>query len=227
MPKFLLIRHGESVWNGERRIQGSRDPTLSQVGRRQADLLVRHLPAHVRGPVDAIYTSPLLRAAETADRIASAMHLPVFQETDLREISLGAWEGMTVAEIQAVFPGHYEKWLQDPVAFPAPGGEPLYTFARRVEGALERMQQTHPGADIMVVSHGGVIKALLCFALGLDPRYLFRLKQDNTAVNRVELDGPNRRVLLMNDTCHLKEGRAIPAGREVPTYTVEVADPAF
>jgi broad specificity phosphatase PhoE len=155
------------------------------------------------------------------------MHLPVSHETALREMSLGVWEGMTVAEVQAAFPGRYEQWLQDPVAFPAPGGEHLYAFARRVEAALERMQHTYPGADIMVVSHGGVIKALHCFALGLDSRYLFRLKQDNTAVNQVELDGQIQRVLLMNDTCHLKEGRAILANREVPTHTVAVADPAF
>lgn len=90
MPKFLLIRHGESVWNGQRRIQGTRDLTLSQRGRRQADLLVRHLQARVRGPVAGIYTSLLRRAAETADRIAGAIQPPVIREPDVRVMSLGA-----------------------------------------------------------------------------------------------------------------------------------------
>jgi len=227
MPTFTLIRHGESVWNGERRIQGSQDPALSPRGRRQTDLLVRHLQAHMTRPVGAICTSPLQRAAETADRIADALHVPVIREPDLREMSLGAWEGMTVAEIQAAFPGGYERWLEDPVAFPAPGGEALPAFGRRVEGTLERMRQAHPGADLLIVSHGGVIKALLCFALGLDIRYLFRLKQDNTAVSRVELDGQVRRVLLMNDTCHLNDGGGTLAARDVLSDAAEVADPAF
>jgi broad specificity phosphatase PhoE len=227
MSRFILIRHGESVWNGERRIQGSRDPTLSERGRQQADLLVRHLHTLVTRPVVAVYTSPLQRAAETAERIAHAMHLPVIRESDLREICLGEWEGMTVAEIRDAFPGRYEKWLEDPVAFPVPGGETVVAFGRRVQGSLERMQQAHPGSDMLIVSHGGVIKALLCFALGLDIRYLFRLKQDNTAVNQVDLGGQVRRVLLMNDTCHLNDGRGILGEGQVLPDAAEVVDPAF
>ena len=227
MSKITLIRHGESIWNGERRIQGNQDPALSPRGRRQAALLVKHLQDHLTRPAGAIYTSPLQRAAETADRIASTLHLPVIHEPDLREMSLGAWEGLTVAEIQAAFSGGYERWLEDPAAFPAPGGEALSAFGSRVEGALARMQRAHPGADLLIVSHGGVIKALLCFVLGLDVRYLFRLKQDNTAVSQVELDGQVRRVLLMNDTCHLYDGGGALAARDVLTDAAEVPDPAF
>ncbi len=227
MPRFILIRHGESVWNAERRIQGSQDVALSPRGRRQTDLLVQRLQAHVTRPVGAICTSPLQRAAETADRIASVLHVPVILEPDLREMSLGAWEGMTVAQIQATLPGSYERWLADPVAFAPPGGEALPVFGRRVERALERMRQAHSGADLVIVSHGGVIKALLCLASGLDIRYLFRLKQDNTAVSQVELDGQVGRVLLMNDTCHLNGTGGTLADRDVLADSAEVADPAF
>lgn len=227
MPKFLLVRHGESVWNTERRIQGTRDPELSLRGRRQTELLVSRLGVHMPKGVAAIYTSPLRRASETADRIASAWHLPVFLEPDLREMSLGKWEGMTVAEIQAAFPNSYEKWLEDPLSFPAHGGEDLRAFEGRVVGALLRMRQTHPGADLIVVSHGGVIKTLLCFAMGLDIRHLFRLKQDNTAVSQIQLDDRVRRVLLFNDTCHLNDSRAGLAARDVLIDAAEVADPAF
>ncbi len=226
MPKFLLIRHGESVWNGERRIQGSQDPDLSPRGRHQADLLVARLRTHVSKRVAAVYTSPLRRAAETAERIGGALNLPTVSEPDFREMCLGRWEGMTVSQIQAAFPGTYERWLQDPLAFPAPGGERLEAFARRVVGAFERMQAAQPGADLIVVSHGGVIKALLCHVLGLDMRALFRIKQDNTAMNHVEVDADVRRVLLMNDTCHLSEAGTDLAPRDVLT-DAEVAEPAF
>jgi alpha-ribazole phosphatase len=227
MPRFVLVRHGESVWNSQRRIQGTLDPELSLRGRRQTDLLVSHLKAHVSEAVAAIYASPLRRAAQTAEQIAGAYHLPLIYEADLREMCLGRWEGKTVAEIQHAFPGRYEKWLEDPLAFPAPGGEDLRGFERRVLGALHRMQQAHPGGDLILVSHGGVIKVLLCHALGLDVRFLFRLKQDNTAVSQVELDGRLRRVLLLNDTCHLNAGGGGVAARDVLTDAAEVADPAF
>ena len=227
MPKVILVRHGESVWNSQRRIQGSLDPELSPCGRRQTDLLVSHLRPHLTPAVAAIYSSPLRRAAQTADQIAVAYQIPVVHEPDLREMSLGKWEGKTVAEIQATYPGCYEQWLEDPLAFPAPGGEDLRSFERRVVGVLERMQNTQPKADLIVVSHGGVIKALLCFALGLDVRYLFRLKQDNTAINQIELDGRVRRVLLLNDTCHLGQGGEGLVARDVLTDGAESVEPAF
>lgn len=227
MPRFILVRHGESLWNSERRIQGSLDPGLSPRGRRQTDLLVSHLSAHVRQPVAAIYASPLRRAAQTAERIAAALRLPVIPDPDLREMFLGDWEGKTVAEIQASAPGQYERWLEDPDAFPAPRAEDLRAFERRVVGAVHRMQEAHPGTNLILVSHGGVIKALLCFALGLDIRHLFRLKQDNTAVSQIEVHGRVRRVLLMNDTCHLRDGTRGVGCQDVPTDAGATADPAF
>ena len=203
MPRYVLIRHGESVWNGERRIQGNQDPALSSRGRRQADLLVAGLTGRLPKSVAAVYTSPLRRAAETAERIAGAFDLPIVPEPDFREMRLGRWEGMTVAEIQAAFPGTYERWLADPQTYPAPEGERLEVFARRVTAAFDRMRAAHPGADLIVVSHGGPIKALVCHVLGLDFRWLFRIKQDNTAVTVIEADETTRRVVLLNDTCHL------------------------
>jgi len=226
MTTLTLVRHGESVWNSERRIQGSLDPELSSRGRQQAGLLVAHLGVHLSAGVAAVYTSPLRRAAQTAARIAEACRLPAIADPELREMFLGELEGKTVGEIQAAFPGFYERWIEDPVAFPAPGGEDLKAFERRVVGAVERLQANHDGADLVVVSHGGVIKAIICHALGLDIRHLFRLKQDNTAVNRIQLDGASRRVLLLNDTCHLNGARGV-VPRDVLIDSGGTADPAF
>ncbi len=226
MPKFTLIRHGESLWNGERRIQGNQDPPLSPRGLRQTDRLIARLKAQGPGRAAAIYTSPLRRAAETAERLAAALGLPLVREPDLREMSLGKWEGLTVPEIQAAFPGGYEQWLEDPAASPAPGGEALPDFARRVVRALMRMQETQPETDLILVTHGGVVKALLCHVLGLDVRYLFRIKQDNTAVNKIQIEGRDRRILLVNDTCHLSEGGRKVAARDVLTDAGESPDPA-
>ncbi len=226
MPKFILIRHGESVWNGERRIQGNQDPPLSPRGLRQTDRLIARLQTQGPGRAAAIYTSPLRRAAETAERLAGALHLPLVQEPDLREMSLGKWEGLTVPEIQAAFPGGYERWLEDPGASPAPGGEALPDFDRRVVRALTRMQEARPETDLILVTHGGVVKALICHVLGLDVRFLFRIKQDNTALSRIQIEKTDRRVLLVNDTCHLSEGGGEVAARDVLTDAGESPEPA-
>jgi alpha-ribazole phosphatase len=226
MPRYLLVRHGESVWNGERRIQGHRDPPFSERGRAQADRLVGRLVPHLGRGTVAVFTSPLRRAAETAERLAASFGVPVVPDPDLREMCLGAWEGRTVPEIQAECPGAYERWLDDPLAWPAPGGEALGDFAARTARAFARMRLAHPDRDLIVVSHGGVIKSLLCEVLGLDVRHLFRIKQDNTAINLVEVGPSVRRVVLLNDTCHLSPGAEGLAARDVLTDAQDSAEPA-
>lgn len=223
MALITLIRHGESIWNGERRIQGNQDPPLSPRGRKQAALLSARLGAHLPQRPAAIYASPLRRAVETAEIAAAAMSLPVMPESGLREMALGSWEGRTVPEIQADSPGAYEAWLRDPQAHPAPGGERLEAFAARVIAAFERLRRVHPGADLLLVSHGGPIKALLCHILGLEVRSLFRIKQDNTALSAIQVDGETRRVVLLNDTCHLRDAGADLAPRDVLTDAGENA----
>jgi broad specificity phosphatase PhoE len=223
MARYVLIRHGESVWNGERRIQGNQDPPLSPRGRQQAARLAAGVSRRLRTAV-AIYTSPLRRAAETADALGAATGLPVLPEPGLQEMRLGRWEGMTVPEIQAAFPGSYERWLADPLTHPAPDGERLEDFAHRVVEAWTRLCAARPGDDLVLVSHGGPIKAIVCHVLGVHPRWLFRIKQDNTAISVVEADAVTSRVILLNDTCHLAEAGADLAPRDVLTDSDEVTD---
>ena len=217
MALITLIRHGESVWNGERRIQGNQDPPLSERGRRQAELLVERLPAFVPRETAAVYSSPLRRAAETAERLAERLQAPLVVEPDLREVMLGRWEGLTVAEIQAAFPGQYERWREDPADCPAPGAEPLADFAERTTAALTRLLRASPGGPLILVAHGGTIRALVCHALGLPIRHLFRIQQDNTAVSQIEIAEASRRLLRLNDTTHLLAGGAAVAARDVIT----------
>lgn len=208
------------MWNGERRIQGNQDPPLSPRGRRQAARLAAGVSLRLCTAA-AIYTSPLRRAAETADALGAATGLPVLTEPGLQEMRLGRWEGMTVPEIQAAFPGSYERWLADPLTHPAPDGERLEDFAHRVVEAWTRLCAARPGDDLVLVSHGGPIKAIVCHVLGVHPRWLFRIKQDNTAVSVVEADAATSRVILLNDTCHLAEAGADLTPRDVLTDPAE------
>ena len=224
MALITLIRHGESVWNGERRIQGNQDPPLSPRGRQQAALLAARLGVHLPQRPAALYASPLRRAVETAEIVAAAISLPVMAEPGLREMGLGSWEGRTVPEIRTASPGAYEAWLRDPQAHPAPGGERLEVFEARVTAAFDRLRAAHIGGDLILVSHGGPIKALLCHILGLDVRLLFRIKQDNTALSAIQVDGETRRVVLLNDTCHLRDAGSDVAPRDVLTDAGPEAD---
>jgi len=226
MALITLIRHGESVWNGERRIQGNQDPPLSPRGRQQAALLAARLEQHLPRRPAAVYASPLRRALETAEIVAAVLSLSARQEPGLREMGLGAWEGRTVPEIRAASPGAYEAWLRDPQAHPAPGGERLEAFTARVVAAFERLRAMHPDADLLCVSHGGPIKAILCHILGLDVRLLFRIKQDNTALSAIQVDGETRRVVLLNDTCHLRDAEIDLTPRDVLTDAGPATDVA-
>jgi broad specificity phosphatase PhoE len=193
-----LVRHGESTWNQDRRFQGARDAELSARGREQARALARAL-AGVR--VDALYTSPLSRARDTAAVCADALGLRPIVLDDLREVGLGEWEGLPVETVVERYGDHYWRWLTRPGDHPPPGGEPLAALQRRVAAAIERARARHGDGRAVVVTHGGAIASLLCGCLGLGLNAVWRLRIDNASITRVEL--PGGRLLALNDTRHL------------------------
>jgi broad specificity phosphatase PhoE len=146
MTTILLARHGETDWNREGRWQGWADPPLNDTGRAQA----RALAEQLRGtPFDAVYTSDLGRAHETAEIVAAPHGVPVVADPGLREIDVGSWSGLTRAEIDERFPGADR-----------PDGESREQHLDRVLHAVERIARGHPEGRILLVSHGGTIRAL-------------------------------------------------------------------
>ena len=205
MRRLLLARHGQSVSNAVRRFQGVQDVPLSELGRRQAEALAAALK---RRRIAAIYSSPLQRARLTAEIAAAAIGAPVQCVEDLRELSLGEWEGCTVEEVRARPGDPYACWVRDPVAGMPPGGEPLAGVQARVLRAVAEIERAHPnGDDVLVVCHGGVISAYLAHCLALPLSSLWRLTLSNCSLSEV---APPR-VLTMNDTAHLN-GVAVPPG---------------
>ena len=194
------------MWNEARRFQGNSDPELSARGRAQVARLAQRLAAGA--PAAALYTSPLRRAAATADVIGEALGLPVRPERDLREVGLGEWEGLTPSEIDARWDDAYSRWVRDPAAHVPPGGEAMEAFAARVASAVDRLRAAHAGADIVIVSHGGAIGAYLCWALGLGISSLFRFKLENASLTEIVEDLVGLRLALLNDTSHLRDGAA-------------------
>jgi broad specificity phosphatase PhoE len=151
---ILLARHGETDWNRDGRFQGHADPPLNRQGREQAQILARRL-ADV--PFDAVYSSDLLRAHETALIVAEPHGVPVVTDPGLREIDVGSWSGLTRAEIEERFPGvdHHD-------------GESREDHLARVLATVERIAAAEAGRRILVVSHGGSLRALRGHAIG-DP----------------------------------------------------------
>lgn len=171
MTTLLLARHGESDWNAERRWQGHADRPLSERGRLQAEALAERL-----GDVDldAVYSSDLRRARETAATVAERQGLAVRQLPDLREVNVGSWSGLTRDEARVCFPDAYARWLDG-----GPGwtdGETYEEMTARVLGAVWTIARAHPAAHVLVVSHGGPIRAIHASALGMDVHAYRRMR---------------------------------------------------
>jgi len=197
VTKLLLARHGQSVSNAVRRFQGVQDVPLSPVGLSQAAALAAALR---RRRLAAIYTSPLQRARRTAEIAAEGLSLPVVAVEDLRELSLGDWEGRTVEEIRALPGDPYARWVRDPVTGLPPGGEPLPDVQARVVRAIEAIAAGHPNGDeVLVVCHGGVVSVFLAHCLGLPLSAIWRVTLSNGSLTEV---APPQ-VLSVNDTTHL------------------------
>ena len=162
MATLLLARHGETDWNSERRWQGHADRPLNARGREQA----RELAETFAGRhVDAVYASDLLRAHETAEIVAAQLGLPVTADAALREVDVGDWSGLVHSEIETRFPDGFRRWQEGGHGWD--GGESYEEMGVRVVAALLQIASRHPGETVLVVSHGGVIRACQAAAAGL------------------------------------------------------------
>jgi probable phosphoglycerate mutase len=199
--RLVLLRHGETAWNAETRIQGQLDVPLNARGFWQAGRLAQALAAE---GFDAIYSSDLARAHATASAVAAAQQLAVQTDPALRERGFGRFEGLTYAEIEERFPEEALRWKRREAGFGPGGGEPLAAFYARSVAAVTRCAARHPGQSIAVVAHGGVLDCLHRAAAGiaLDAPRSWQL--GNAAINRL-LFVEGRFVLIgWDDRGHLE-----------------------
>ncbi|TMI77323.1 MAG: histidine phosphatase family protein [Bacillati bacterium ANGP1] len=202
MPtRIYLIRHGESTWNAQRRWQGVADAPLSDAGRAEATLLADALHTV---PLRAVYCSPLRRAVDTAAVVAAVHRLDVIPVADLREIAFGVWESLLAEEVEQRFGALLKEWWERPDQVQIPGAEPLEAARARVAAAIHGIVARHEDGQVAVVAHGGVNKLLVLTLLDAPLSSYWRMRQDNACVNIVEFDGDRGRVLVLNDTTHLK-----------------------
>jgi broad specificity phosphatase PhoE len=162
VTELLLVRHGETDWNRDRRFQGHADPPLNETGREQA----RALAAELAGEgIELVYTSDLVRARETAEIVATLLGASVLPVRELREIDVGEWEGLTWPEIEERYPEGARSWRERGYGWES--GETYDQLGERVVAALRRIAGDHPEQRLLVVGHGGTIRATRAFIEGV------------------------------------------------------------
>lgn len=207
--RLYLIRHGESTWNREHRIQGQLDPPLSELGRHQAELLGHRLAGR---SFAGFYSSDLKRAFETAQHIGSLMGIEPQPEPALREIFLGDWEGLRTDEIANRFPEAWASWVEEPDWDVVPGGEGAVPFENRVASALDHIFDRRATGSVLVVTHGGVIQVGLHRVVGKPSRALFPFKIQNASISVIEKRNERMVIAGVNDVAHLESALVAEPG---------------
>jgi len=164
MTRLILVRHGETEWNAKQQFQGHADPALNELGCRQARELAESLALM---QIDAIYSSDLMRARETAETIGERLGLPLHAMSELREVDVGEWTGLTHEEIEERYPGALRRWRSGA----GDGwelGESYERLTARLLRAFRVIADRHPNDRVLIVGHGGTIRAMLAHVSGVN-----------------------------------------------------------
>jgi alpha-ribazole phosphatase len=196
------VRHGQTSWNQEGKYQGHSDISLNERGIKQGNLVAKRL---AKEKISAIYSSDLLRAQQTAEAIAEYHGLSVITKPEFREINFGIWEGLTYQEIMADWPEILTAMYSKPDEIGPPQGESFQVVKQRVTRSLQECIAEHQEQTIVLVSHGGTMRVLLCAALGIGLDKMWSMRQDSSAINIIEYIDNRAVVSLVNDTWHVKD----------------------
>jgi probable phosphoglycerate mutase len=198
--RFIVVRHGETAWNAQARIQGHLDSPLNEEGMAQALLLAEHLAPE---PFDHLYASDLGRALQTAQPLADRTGKQPIPNPQLRERGLGVFQGLTAAECQRAYPEDYRRFHSRDPDHAMPGGESIRELNRRVAALFEELASRHSGGCVVAVTHGGVLDALY--------RHVTRMPLDqprdfpvyNASVNRIRREADGWTLESWGDISHL------------------------
>jgi broad specificity phosphatase PhoE len=199
MLRLLLVRHGETVWNAQHRYQGQTDVPLSNVGSQQARFLAARL---ARESIDAVYSSDLQRALQTANIVTQSNGLEVRPEPRLREMGFGVLEGLTFDEANSRYTDIVNAWLENHNQ-PPPGGEDMIDFTGRVSAVLDDLLNKHNHQTVLLVAHGGPLSELVRIILGLSHKLRWAFLMNNASLSEIQLDEGLPFLKFWNETCHL------------------------
>ncbi len=198
--RLILIRHGLTYWNNLFRYQGHTDIELNEEGIAQAQAAKRKL---VRYKLEAIYSSDLSRAVQTAQIIAAPHGLPVKTYPQLREINFGVWEGLTYQDLEQRFPELLKTWVDSPHLLAVPGGETFMAVQERALKCIYELVSYHQQGNIAVVTHGGTIATLICGLLNEPISTMWKYKLKNSAISTLIFENNLFSLETVNDVTHL------------------------
>jgi len=206
---LYCIRHGQSTYNADGRIQGQSDVPLSELGVRQAEAVAEALCGL---PLEAIYASPLRRALETARLTADALGLEIHTDQRLKEISAGVWEDKPRSEVERLFPQELARWRSGDLDFTIPGGESRRDLLRRGLAAIESILQAGC-LQAAIFAHGGLLVVTLKALLGIPPQEPpFDL--ENGSITQLAVDGDGRfQLLALDEVDHLRDADLTSGGQ--------------
>ncbi len=215
MGRFLIVRHGETSWNVEGRIQGHSDVALSERGVLQAQALARRLATV---SVDAAYSSDLVRASETAKIVLEGRETPLTEEELLRERYYGVFEGLTVEQRQERYPAMFIASIVKDLDFAPTGGESARETLRRMTSVMGELKRKHLDDTVLVVGHGGSLRSGVMALLELPPESTWKFVMANCSLTIIDTYEDNAVLRLYNDTSHLA-AVPLPAAGEANAVT--------
>lgn len=199
--KLYLVRHGETEWNEGKRIQGQSDTVLSENGRKQAEKVAEALSSQ---KIDAVYSSPLKRAAATATAIAAKHHLQLNIIPGLMEINAGELDGITIEEMRKNYVDFLKQWREGAESLKMPGGESMEELQQRTSAALEEILRKGYSNGVVIVSHHFALQSIVCYTLRVNISLFRRFRHDLGGITTFEFRDGRAFLLHFNDICHLK-----------------------
>ena len=200
MKQIILARHGETEWNVEEVYRGTRDVELNEAGIKQADLLGRYLGDW---KLEAVYSSPLKRALDTANTIAHYQDISIQVTNNLIDFNYGDWQGLSAQEVKRLYPALHDEWHNNPHKVKMPNGESLADVTKRANAIVNEVVAEYEGS-VVLVSHRVVNKVLICYLLGLDNSHFWNIQQDVCGITIFSYTDGRFILTRHNDTSHLK-----------------------
>ncbi len=202
MVKVLIVRHGYSVTNKEKRYTGQTDVPLDAIGYRQAEAACKYIAEKYK--VDVIYSSDLCRVVETVRPLSERLSLPIVTDARLREFAMGEWEGKSFSEVESLFPETYACLKKTPWLVRYDGGESCDEVFFRVRECVKEIIKENEGKTVVIASHGGAIRQILRFAFGFLPGEPYEIPHlKNASISVIECEGDVIRVVSHSETEHL------------------------
>lgn len=201
MTRIYFIRHGETEWNKTKRFQGFTDIPLSDIGKAQAALLGKRFESI---PIDVIYSSPLIRAYETAAAVAVPKKMEIMKNDHFKEINFGEWEGLTGEELTKLYGDQFIRLISTPEIAEFPGDGSLQLVTKRVKLGLDAVIAENENKNVMIVSHGGLIRLCIFYLMGMDLSFYNKMWLNNTSVSIVDINKRGNVLYKVNDDAHLE-----------------------